>query len=309
MKTLLGGRASTLIIAFLRNRKVALRNKVLLPVNVCAVVRQSVLTAGCVPVYCDIHPENLCLDLAQTEALLKADSGIGTLLFNHTYGTCFWPEAELAHLKQHYNIALIDDCAAMFPELTPPRATCADITIYSTGYAKCVTLPYGGGFAFLPDDSDLSELPEHPLDEAARAYLKAHPDVSAEWLQTHHWYPTHLARPLEHYFDDIARTATQSLAHKQALNAIYDTPLHALRAPGDIHLWRYTLRLPPPVRENVRKAIFGAGLFVSAHYQPLAPGFPVAQELADTVLNLFNDAYFTEAQAKLCAKIILETIK
>lgn len=310
MKIITAGRAAALLIGFLRGLPKG-RTRVIVPANVCEVVRQAVLTAGCEPVWCDIDPQTLCLDLCQAERLLVADPTIGGLLFCHTYGTAFWPESELSALKRRHGLALIDDRAAMFPSTEAPEAPSADLILFSTGYAKCVSFPEGGGLAYLAKGYDLRLLPEEAQADAdAIAFLKVHSDAPADWLRSHRWFPVHCPMATDVYLDRIREAVPVAWAHKQRLNAIYDESLARWKIPGDFHAWRYAIRVPAAKREAVRAAIFEKGLFASAHYQPLSPvgDTPVAQALADTVLNLFNDGYFTETQACACVDVIVETL-
>lgn len=310
MRIATAGRAAALLVGFLRGLPQG-RTHVIVPANVCEVVWQAVLTAGCEPVWCDIDPQTLCLDLQQAERLLDVDPTIGALLFCHTYGTAFWPESELSALKRRHGFALIDDRAAMFPSTEPPEAPSADLILFSTGYAKCVSFPEGGGLAYLAEGHDLRLLPkEAQADADAIAFLKAHPDAPADWLRTHRWFPAHCPMETDAYLARIRKATPAAWAHKQRLNALYDDSLAPWKIPGDFHAWRYAIRVPAAKREAVRAAIFANGLFASAHYRPLAPlgEAPVAQALADSVLNLFNDGYFTETQARACAAVIHEVL-
>ncbi len=309
MTRVLGGRASALLVAFFRCLEKA-RKRVTLPVNVCEVVRASVLTAGCEPVFCDIDAETLCVNLGLAEEALRKDGTIGALLFCHTYGTAVWPSERLADLKRRYGIAVIDDRAAMFPECDDVDGTPADLVLYSTGYAKCVTLPEGGGLGYLAEPFVASfDVGSAVADPAAAKAMKAGGPPSAEWLRSHAWYTSMCPLDEAAYIGRVRALSAESRAHKARLNAIYDAGLRRWKAPQDVHAWRYTLRLPHDRRELALKRVFEAGLFASAHYRPLSEGeYPVAQRLSEEVLNLFNDGYFTEGQAERCVKAIAEVM-
>lgn len=307
-----GGRASALLIAFFRCLPNA-RNRVILPINICEVVRASVMTAGCEPIFCDIDEGTLCINLSQAEEVLQKNKAIGALLFCHTYGTAFWPNTQLAHLKARYGVAIIDDRAAMFPEcgdIDTFHGTSADLVLYSTGYAKCVALPEGGGMGYLAEPFAQSfNIGTSIADPRMEKAMKASPK-SADWFQHHPWYTSACPFEGKTYLERIQSLREKSQKHKAQLNAIYDLWLTHWKMPQDIHTWRYTLRLPPPQRELALKRIFDAGLFASAHYKPLVAGsYPIAQRLSEEVLNLFNDGYFTEEQAERCAQTILEAIQ
>ena len=46
----------------------------ILPINICEVVRASVMTAGCEPIFCDIDEGTLCINLSQAEEVLQKNT-------------------------------------------------------------------------------------------------------------------------------------------------------------------------------------------------------------------------------------------
>jgi hypothetical protein len=77
--------------------------------------------------------------------------------------------------------------------------------------------------------------------------------------------------------------------------------------PGHIQLspeyqsWRFNIRVED--KQSILKVIFAKGLFASSHYASLAEIMddghaPVAEALANDVINFFHDHYFTTEMAQ-----------
>ena len=95
-----------------------------------------------------------------------------------------------------------------------------------------------------------------------------------------------------------------AIAHKEKLNAIYRKELSkTIQLPEAYQHWRFNILVQN--KEEILKALFDAGLFASSHYKALGEEpAPIASNLSAYVINLFNDSYFTEKQAKECCEII-----
>ncbi|HEU4889400.1 MAG TPA: hypothetical protein VFV49_16055, partial [Thermoanaerobaculia bacterium] len=102
-------------------------------------------------------------------------------------------------------------------------------------------------------------------------------------------------------------------AHKETLNAIYAQSLpREIQFHSDFQRWRFNVRVSDPAR--LIAAIFDARLFASSHYASLgsvyaAETFPVAERLHAGVVNLFNDRYFDEQQARRVTEVILRHLE
>ena len=60
---------------------------------------------------------------------------------------------------------------------------------------------------------------------------------------------------------------------------------------------------------EILNALFAEGLFASSHYKALGnEPTPIASNLANHVINLFNDEYFTEEQTIKTCEIINELL-
>jgi len=114
------------------------------------------------------------------------------------------------------------------------------------------------------------------------------------------------------YRQQIQEGLETSVQHRATLNKIY-----ANRLPAEIQLsreyqsWRFNIRLKN--KERVLKAIFSAGLFASSHYASLAgimaPGRCLqAENLANEIINLFNDRYFDPQKTEDVCAVIMENL-
>jgi hypothetical protein len=188
--------------------------------------------------------------------------------------------------------------------------------LYSTGYAKVVELNFGG-YAFLKEEVpyQLQHLPFNPQahEEIEKGYKQViqnrRPYVyeNSDWLQTDGDLP-----PWYHYRQQIEDGLKTSLQQRAWLNEIYADRLPAeIQLPQEYQSWRFNLRVKN--KDRVLKAIFSAGLFASSHYASLAgimaPGqCPQAENLANEIINLFNDHYFDPQKAEQICALILENL-
>ena len=288
----------------------------LLPANICPIVPLTFFKAGISIEFVDISAETLHMDLEQAEGRLER--GVyGGILYAHTYGEPSTPDDFFVHIKSRYsNLLLVDDRCLCLPDLEPDPDMVADVTLYSTGYAKMVELNFGG-YAFLKGGTPYQpqHLPFNPQahEEIEKGYRQAiqnrRPYVykDSAWLQTDGelpaWYD---------YCQQIEDGLETAWQHRAALNKIYANHLPAeVQLPQAYQSWRFNLRLKN--KERVLKSIFSAGLFASSHYASLAgvmaPGQCVqAETLANEIINLFNDHYFNPQQAEQVCVVIMENL-
>ncbi len=314
MKTILAARASAILYNLLSGKND--RRAFLLPANICPIVPITFFKAGVPFEFIDISARTLHMDLEQVEGRLKKRL-YGGLLYAHTYGDPSTPQDFFSLIKKQYpDLLLIDDRCLCIPDLVPDPTNTADVTLYSTGYAKIVDLDFAG-FAHLTEDinyrllglpyqrSDLQELEKNYKSSVEAGEQYSYKD--GNWLQTD------LDLPAWPDFAEIVRTAKESsIAHRQSVNAVYNSLIPpGLSLGKQYQLWRFNLRLPD--KKKTLEAIFNSGLFASSHYASLGgimgPGkFPVAKHLADEVINLFNDVRYTPDMAEKTAKIVLGSL-
>lgn len=199
----------------------------------------------------------------------------------HTYGVeTDFAESFAKFRERNPKIAIIDDRCVCMPEVQIDESA-ADMVQFSTGEKKPVNLGIGG-IGFVADGWKYAEC---EVDEN-------------EVLNNTEW---------ELNDDVLLSKMDATIAHKEKLNAIYRRALpKRIQLPESYQHWRFNIMVPN--KEQIMQAIFDAGLFASGHYAPQSSDCPVAAKLHKHVINLFNDEYFTEAQAKAICGIINEKI-
>ena len=284
----------------------------LLPANICPIVPITFLKARLPFEFVDVSAETLHMDLGQAEDRIKQHK-LGGLLYAHTYGEPSTPTDFFNEIKSlNPELLIVDDRCLCIPEFDAQSS--ADVTLYSTGYAKIVDLQFGG-YALLENDLTYQtrSLTFNAADHAEieRAYKKAVKERTRfiyndmDWLETDTYLPE-----WEDYRLQIESGLKESLARRARLNEIYASRLPLeLQLPQEYQMWRFNIRVKN--KSKVMRAIFEAGLFASSHYASLtgimAEGSaPHADTLADEVINLFNDHHFDVDMAAQICDLILE---
>lgn len=314
MKIIQAPRASAILYNLLKSQKDI--DPWLLPANICPIVPLTFFKAGVPFEFVDISAETLHMDLEQAEGRLERGQ-CGGILYAHTYGEPSTPDEFFRNLKSRYpDLMLVDDRCLCVPDVDPSQKSFADVTLYSTGYAKIVDLGFGG-YAFIADGVEYRPeyLPFNPSDheEIEKAYKQAIQNRTpfvyrdTDWLQTDDdlpaWYD---------YRWQIEGELKVTLGYRAAINKIYADHLPAdIQLPHEYQTWRFNLRLKN--KEQILKAIFASGAFASSHYASLAgiiaPGrCPQAETLADEIINLFNDHHFDPQKAEGVCAVILENL-
>jgi len=287
-KTIIEHRASAVLYAFLTSKGQS--GKYILPINICPIVPLVFKAANISIEYVDINNDDYCIDYTSVASLIKnKPSKYCGLLFNHTYGYEKSNTSFFKFLKELNNaLIIIDDKCLCKPSLTADQY--ADLTLYSTGYAKYIDLEIGGigvlnemmqirnfGKAFLTNDIIIEQ-------------NKFNPDFNE-------------------FLDEIAIESGKMEFHKELINSIYENNLNPNFFLGNKwNNWRFNLILPSG-SDLVLKEIFNSGFFASKHYKPLLKnGFPNANMLYSKIINLFNDKHIDESKAISLAKVINNAI-
>lgn len=310
MKTILAPRASAILYHLLASQNQA--KPWLLPANICPIVPITFMKAKISFEFVDISPESLHMDLGQAEARIKRRD-VGGLLYAHTYGEESTPDDFFARAKSlNPELLIVDDRCLCIP--TFETQSSADLTLFSTGYAKTVDL-HLGGYAFMKDDvkcepARLKYDPAHheelERDYKAAIQRRARFDYhDSDWLQTEGNLPD-----WKGYRRMVEVALELSLQHKRRLNAVYSARLPMeLQLQPQYQTWRFNIRVKN--KKKIMDAIFADGLFASSHYVSLAGIMsggraPVADVLAGEAVNLFNDRHFDSDKAERIAGLILK---
>lgn len=291
---LFDNRASAVLYRFLVNRLV--KKTVILPVNICTVVPAIIRKSGYDIEYVDIAAGDLCPDVEKIMRMIEGNvAAYSAVLYNYTYGIDAEPASFFKKLKENYpDILLIEDRCSNMPGAE--HAEYVDLTLYSTGYAKMVDLGFGG-MGILND----------PLAEASQTPYSFDMEVDNRMLKID---INSFVLPPGEYFRRIEERKLVIVPHKEKLNAIYSKQL-----PKEIQLgkrfnsWRFHILVNN--KDVILKKIFSGGLFASSHFMPLAENlkdFPVAVDLQNKVINIFNDFYFNEEKAVAICKIICDNL-
>lgn len=285
MKLVFANRASNILYDFLMSNHTD--KPYLLPANVCPIVPETFVKANTPFEFIDIDATHAMDQTQCAQRLSKGDCA--GVLFVHAYGHAFDNAQYYAELKkQQADLIIIDDKCLLPPSFTEQDSN-ADLTLYSSGYAKYVELGYGG-WGLVGD---------------GRTYQQCLPEE--EYLQM----------DKEAYQQKVLSEIANVCAHKQCINAIYHAELKDL---SDVKLWvnywdwRCMIAVPAEVRQAVLDAIFAHGYFAGTNYPSQAWNFkeqhcPVAEQEAKDVINLFNDFRANEDFALGVCKAIKEVLK
>ncbi len=288
----------------------------LLPANVCPIVPIAFLKARRRFEFIDICRNDFVMDRDRCLELLRRDpGGYGGILFVRAYGA----DGDEAHFFQTLkevspDLLLIDDKCLCRPDSDGRRLEpCADVSLFSTGYAKHVDLGLGG-FAHLgahvPYRRQSGRYRPAALEEITRRYKTAAAEGlpfqggAEDWLE--------LSRPAlewKAYREKVLKGLKSSNEIKCRLGALY-----AQRLPDEVQLpprfqtWRFNIVVPRPAR--LLQSLFGEGLFAGRHFASLGgvfceDRFPQAERLQSGIVNLFNDRYYDDEKAERTADAVL----
>lgn len=309
MRVIQAPRASAILYNVLVGQKE--KRPWLLPANICPIVPITFFKAGVPFEFVDISAETLHMDLKQVEVQIKKRR-IGGVLFAHTYGKADTPHPFFEFAKSlDPELIIVDDRCLCVPDFE--GSPFADVTLYSTGYAKMVDLGFGG-YAFI--NNEILYKParlmfnEHHHAQVEDAYKKSIQNRSRYTYRDCDWLDTSESLPeWNEYRRQVEDNLHTSIVHREQLNQIYASTLPLeIQLPQGFQMWRFNIRVENKPR--MLEAIFDAGLFASSHYVPLTGimangNAPEADRLAGEVINLFNDHHFDTQKAGRVCEVIL----
>lgn len=272
-------RASKILYNFLKSNQERIHAPFLIPANVCSNVPETLDEAGVTYRFVDIDARTLCMDEQYVLDYAKEISGI---VMVHTYGV----ETDFAPFYRQLraanpDILIVDDRCLCMPSFEPQTYD-ADLVLYSFSEKKQVNLGKGA-MAYVGENVRYDDYPN-----PAQSFL-----TNEEWKLNE---------------GEVLAAMDAAIAHKEKLNAIYRKELpKEIQLPDAYQHWRFNILVKN--KNEILKALFDAGLFASSHYKALSEeSAPIATNLSAYVINLFNDSYFTEKQAKECCEIILRNV-
>lgn len=276
-------RASAILYRFLINQKE--KGFVILPVNMCPIVKEIVLITGFSPYYVDIDKQNYNINQKVVFDIVKSNKIFGVIV-NHTYGVEYNFNPFFKKLKTNWQGFIIEDSCLSKPSFIANEMV--DLTLFSFGYAKYLELENGGGYGIVKN-------------KVACDY-KSCDITTADGTVIH-------INQFDYSIKDIINELNIKLLkiehHKREINEIYNSNLKNISLNLKFSNWRYNIFVDN--KEVTLNNIFKNGLFASSHYKPLSDDkviFPVAWNLYEHVINLFNDMYFDIEMAKKIVEII-----
>ena len=285
----------------------------LLPANICPCVPATFLKAHQSFRFIDIDAQTHAIDENKCRKLFE-DSLIGGLLYVHAYGNR--AETNLFVQAKELGWLVIEDCCLCEPLINNNGINNVDLQIYSTGYAKYIELPYGGGFGYVADSCDYYEYAIDYSIQDETLQLQHIKDCLYDGLSyslpyDYRWLNGEkLTKSLKEYIVDVDNGIAQIRKHKEKINSIYDKIIpQRLQMGNQFKQWRYMLLVEH--RDALLKTIFDAGYFVGTNYPSVSHMYtgvecPIAENETLKLLNLFNDFRVSEEAAEAVAKIIKE---
>ena len=126
--------------------KLKKKDEIILPSFTFSTTLNSFLQHGAKPVFCDIHEENLCIDLNKAEKLITVNTKAIYLVH---YGNNICDLDKAKYLKKKYNLYLVEDAAhSIFSKYKNKYAgTIGDLGAYSFHETKNITSGQGGAIS------------------------------------------------------------------------------------------------------------------------------------------------------------------
>ena len=277
MKRVLAYRANRILYNFIKSN--GIKGKAIVPANLCNSVVDTLLLAGMSLEVVDISSVSLCVD---ESTIIEKVRDASVLFYVHTYGIemdCTRFFSTIRRISPR--LIIIDDCCLCLPQLSLETSV-ADLVLFSTCPKKQVDLGIGG-IGYCSDHWYYSEVPVE----------------SNSILTNNTWNPN---------FENIKNRIKESVIHKSVLNSIYKTslPTH-IQLPDKFQNWRFNISVPN--KDVILKSLFSMGLFASSHYPSLSNQCPIAINLQKSIINLFNDFYYSEEQAIQTCEVINNILK
>ncbi len=311
MKTVYEARAATILYNVIASQDVD--RHYLIPANACPAIPFTLTKAGVQFSVLDIERETLSISRTKVLKIISSyNEGKFGLIYIRPYGCEDDPSQFFKGVRDlHSDVLIIDDKCLCITDFSNNITPYAAVVVYSTGSKKMVDMGYGGFGRIKPDVPYLQHvlpLTEGAFEKSVREFQNTYKYSVAEsnWLDTS---PPEIL--FECYRKKVEAQLAQVIEHKRRLNSIYDSLIHKqFQLPKKFQQWRYNITVPN--KEKILKEIFNAGGFASSHFQPIMKedsAIVQSNKLHERIINLFNDFYYTEAQAEKTAETIARFLK
>jgi len=313
-------RASAVLYNFLKSNFSS--SPYIIPANVCPAVPLTFLKAGIGFEIFDIDNKSHCLsEEAILDAFKKNQGRYAGLLYVRTYGVEDQRDDFFKAIKRiDPKLVIIDDRCLCKPRFDIDES-CADLTLFSTGYGKYVDIG-SGGIGFIAEGMKYSNYiinGKVSTGHFAVSYQKQI-DKFESCLQSsakfvyvdNDWLESGSMPPLENYRKTVATKTVLEDNYRSTINNIYVNNLPSeIQFPSSYQNWRFNLLIEK--KKIMLERIFKDNLFASSHYKPISTSFnqekaPNAEYLFKRVINLFNNKKVTPEMALKTCQIISSSL-
>lgn len=309
---LYGSRASDVLYEFLKKSNIF--QVFFLPVNICPVVPFVFFLNNILYEFVDIDKTSLCINEDFILDKIRKNPGkYGGVLFNHTYGTNYNPSLFFKNLKQYDpSFCIIDDRCLCLPELSIENEL-IDLTLFSTGNSKQISLGYGGYGFTLFDDSSIKKVDAFNGNESLDSNAEYYKNSLLKGIELKDSCHAGFNRNI--YLDDwkiykmsILNNFSSFVQNKELNSQVYLNKIcKTIQIDNQFQKWRFNILVDN--KEEVIKELFKNGLFASSHYVPLVKKdkldlYPNAYKLSNRVINLFIDKNYSLEMAEKTAEIV-----
>ncbi|NEW83317.1 MAG: hypothetical protein GZ094_13245 [Mariniphaga sp.] len=310
-----GSRGLSILYNFLEKFKADANYTILLPSNICHDVFFLIQYLKMPYIFIDINIRDYCINQEMTiKHLKKCKKSI--LIFNHSYGIPTVPYAFFLEIRNiSPTVVIIDDRCLCTPTMeTNIDDNCIDLILYSTGYGKQVDLA-GWGFGFVGDSFCMNMLQvtfkKHKYLELKNSFYKNFlnylPDNDSELDCIHVSNNIDDIEP-NYYERLIALEVEKWRIHKSTIIDIYKSTLPIeIQLISEMNNWRFNIIVNK--KDAILTELFRNNLFASNHYASIGTmqhkhDCRVADQLHQSIINLFIDKYYTQEKAEKTVSII-----
>ena len=235
---------------------------------------QAILAVGAEPVFCDIDPDTLCIDLAQAEALIGPKTKAIIVM---DYDCILCDHGRVKELSEKYGIRVIHDAAHSLGSKYKGRrvGSFSDICMFSFDPVKTLTCIDGGALVVNNEEEQkaLHEMrligmgqPASVMYQNKRAWTY---DVSRLGFR-YHMANLHAAIGIQQIakLNEIRRTrVTVCKFYNKMLSQINEVTVPKSDFE-DICPFLYYIRVPAECRDNLRDHLLEKGIDTGIHWQP-----------------------------------------
>ncbi len=235
---------------------------------------QAILAVGAAPVFCDIDPDTLCIDLAKAEALVGPKTKAIIVM---DYDCVLCDHDAVARFAERHGVRVIHDAAHAFGSSYrgKPVGSFSDICMFSFDPVKTITCIDGGALVVRTED-ELRMIHELRLIGMGQAASMMYQNQRA-WTYDvrrvgfrYHMANMHAAIGLAQlaHMDDITRTRREACrTYNARLSGIPGVVVPKTQFE-DVTPFLYYLRVPEARRDDLRTFLLERGIDTGIHWQP-----------------------------------------